>query len=71
MSEWQPIETAPRNGHHFFATGPMPSDGIAAPNCWFVAIARWEHNALVTENFRLRARDLTHWMPLPTPPRVA
>ena len=66
MSEWQPIETAPKDGTDFLAY----SDA-----CNVYGVAYWNtfHHAgyLVCND---SARDFfnpTHWMPLPPPPANA
>jgi hypothetical protein len=75
MAEWQPIETAPKDGTR-----------ILVVDCGFVQIARWDEEF---DNYNDRqgvpawatfacddgfyseyAENPTHWMPLPEPPRV-
>ncbi|MCA3186971.1 MAG: DUF551 domain-containing protein [Cupriavidus sp.] len=69
MSEWQPIETAPKdgrvvllcvkvNGSPFVATGGYDSHWTG--QCW------------VLDNRRIPSgSSITHWMPLPKPPADA
>lgn len=61
MSEWQPIETAPKDGSQFLASDITGYHF----NCW------WEN-----EGYEARWMDEidsepnpTHWMPLPPPPQ--
>lgn len=67
--QWQPIETAPRDGTVILAyasTGEMVT----------VAAATWSQDRLVWELLDTGSYaddsdcslDLTHWMPLPDPP---
>lgn len=65
MMEWQPIETAPRDGCHILLAG------IAEPGG--VVVAYW--NTDVTHQWECSHDDQndlygdpTHWMPLPAPP---
>lgn len=72
MSEWQPIETAPRDG-----TAVL----LYEPDCWMhpVWVAQWERGGTYyREGWRcfvaadgeevLHPEKPTHWMPLPEPP---
>jgi hypothetical protein len=61
MMEWQPIETAPKDGHSVF----LVWDG----DMWHVAKVWWNHK----ENKAVWFDDdflvyPTHWMALPSPP---
>lgn len=63
--EWQPIETAPKDG-----TAVL----IAVPDYEVAIIANWyRYNGL--ETWRDEELDIyptaTHWQPLPTPPTAA
>ncbi len=67
MSEWQPIETAPKDGSVILLWGRYWSDSQG----WFPAPLqgqwnrdRWE--AVWRYSFGVRP---THWMPLPEPPK--
>jgi len=66
--EWQPIETAPKDGTEFLAWYP-PDDGDDG----FFDIADWiEMPKFVNADSWTRGGlDPTHWMPLPEPPRAA
>jgi len=80
-SDWQPIETAPKDGSEFLAYGEdINGDGPK------IGLSRWrsskeEHwEAVGDRKKELRERDTsawdydadivfpTHWMPLPAPP---
>lgn len=76
MSEWQPIETAPKDGTLFLAALVFDSDGQDGG----LMIIRWRDDwrAWTTHPVSLRLSDTgdedddrspTHWMPLPEPPR--
>lgn len=70
MSEWKPIETAPKNGREFLAVNARAAsvgyrvvyfDGDAKePYIWHVEDA--------AEGFNHHRDFFTHWMPLPEPP---
>jgi len=76
MSEWQPIETAPKDGTEFQVWMPSPSEHW--PEGWWEAKARFNP---ATECFETWGRvdydeegwgfcELpTHWMPYPEPPK--
>lgn len=77
MSEWQDIESAPRDGTWFL--GHFPGQKIRAIPCHRCADLREGHageyffgmygiGALYGDNFMLWP---THWMPLPDPPVFA
>jgi len=73
MTEWQPIETAPKDGTYIIAWCVHPhakhsaqpiSDGYAQP-----VIAKWiDHNGGGWMWHGLSC-EFTHWMPLPQPPK--
>lgn len=71
MSEWQPIETAPKDGSPILIWQP---GGVTQytwyTDCW---ICRWEDRYQCwTEaggELYSEARSPTHWMPLPDPPK--
>lgn len=69
MSEWHPIETAPKDGNNILLID-IDNDILIAKFCSYyddeaeMIIAGWTPNELiyyVDPNF-------THWMPLPEPP---
>jgi len=59
MSQWQPIETAPRDGLRVI---------VYEPDQHFIAISRWWAGAFRVGD--LPGIDIypTHWMPLPAAP---
>jgi hypothetical protein len=60
MTEWQPIETAPKDGTPFLCIHPPMQ----------AEVAHWE-DGLVRLNFDMSVTEIsaTHWMPLPEPPK--
>jgi hypothetical protein len=73
LSEWQPIETAPRDGSHFIAAGPSNRLTRHSRNGWIVGAARWGKDIYREQfifSFNCRVCP-THWMPFPEPPNSA
>jgi hypothetical protein len=60
MSEWQPIETAPKGKR--FLCNDSSYDGE------WLCIAEFEDGHIVNTDYRRGVVNPTHWMPLPTPP---
>ena len=63
MSEWQPIETAPKDGTEILT---IRSNG-------YIRNARWYDNPFGRKDTVIDCADgkwwsVTHWMPLPVPP---
>ncbi len=72
MTEWQPIETAPRDGTEFLAIGSLRAIVVVA----FERDPSNQRQRVLVETFRKEvlhgpAAWATHWMPLPTPPEEA
>ena len=71
MTGWQPIETAPKDGTVILAY--LKVDGVVQAH--FVSPAEMlasdddERRWFTTDGQGLTARNLTHWMPLPEPPK--
>lgn len=64
MGEWQPIETAPKDGTRFWAYDPTSEEKQMA--CWWQNdFGMWEGWMNVWDN----EPNPTHWMPLPDPPK--
>ncbi len=71
MSEWQPIETAPKDGTEILAYVVQEpddyTDAVGAPEGWAnVDIGRFD---MFGEWAGQWAGVPTHWMPLPDPPQ--
>ena len=68
--EWQPIETAPKDGTWILViiAGEHPDGYPYIPAC-----AQWRDGGWFETNDTEPAEDwpLTHWMPLPAPPKVS
>ena len=61
--EWQPIETAPRNGRNIWAAYPDGEGHVFQTEAWWSAQDHeWQ------EAFGCEKLEPTHWMPLPAPP---
>jgi hypothetical protein len=68
MSEWQPIETAPRDGTEFLLYAP---DSIINAR-HYLGVGQWaEPNGMgsIAGWFWPYAIRPSHWMPLPSPPK--
>jgi hypothetical protein len=82
MSEWQPIETAPKDGTRIVVWGPLAvmRDGqrLATDPCAHVMLFKrirdsaagdwWSPSLPTMPDFWQLAHFPTHWMPLPAPP---
>ena len=62
MTEWQPIETAPRDGTEILCYDSAVLYGKGN------IILNWENGSWV--DFYKRIYDPTHWMPNPKPPET-
>ena len=72
MSEWQPIETVPRDGTvilawRFYVVAMKWTGDVAYP---WEAVALGNHPCMnmASNGFHGADNSLTHWMPLPAPP---
>ena len=83
MSEWQPIETAPRDGTvvlvwwpDFWVNDGELTDEIVGGQCCVSCnrFGEWQREvtyaAILDDDFE-PAEEPTHWQPLPTPPEQA
>jgi len=62
LGEWQPIETAPKDG----------TEVLTCRNGNLMAVAFWRdfrRSWVVSDGAYIR--NVTHWMPLPAPPKVS
>lgn len=68
--QWQPIETAPKDGTRLLAYWPpvFGGDNAGCATTWWVVTSSglfgWE------SPWEYADREPTHWMPLPEPPRA-
>lgn len=68
MTDWQPIETAPKDGTLILGYYPaMP------PHHFRMLILKWKRKAFAAAGGSSRelVSKPTHWMPLPEPPQAA
>ena len=75
MSEWQPIETAPKDGSTILVCGPrlLHAHGFGMATVhWQMdhedGIPWWKIEDGKFGPYDLRGPSPTHWMPLPDPP---
>ncbi len=71
MTEWQPIETAPKDGQYVLLYGPNLSrrpHGQVVAAYFEYQIEYWHVEDGKFGPYPLRGPAPTHWMPLPEPP---
>lgn len=75
MSEWQPIETAPRDKNEQILLGIKGSRWVAAASWeevergrWAWSSGHWKDERGLTVYMALKDAP-THWQPLPEPPK--
>lgn len=61
MNEWQPIETAPKDGKPFLSLNQEQGDLMAVT--WWSSAYRYFRATGGQSHYQF-----THWMPLPKPP---
>lgn len=69
MSDWQPIETAPKDGTRFLGYGTIGFE--TEP---LIGTVQWDGSDFVgspneATEYSQEKCNLTHWMPLPPPPQ--
>ena len=65
MTDWQPIETAPRDGGHVIVYVVLGNDlPTVTLGKWNVTFQRWD----IGWSGYVKGEP-THWMPLPPPPK--
>jgi hypothetical protein len=70
MSDWQPIETAPRDGTPVLVYSPMACVGVDIGLWWGLRNGfdiGWYYEDEPEREEEL-AQSFTHWQPLPSPP---
>ena len=67
--EWQPIETAPRDGTELLVSSYFPAYDLFIRDIvvWSAEDSCWEGKGLVWDN--AKAKHLTHWMYVPEDPK--
>jgi uncharacterized protein DUF551 len=71
MIDWQPIETAPRDGTNIMLYYPLKEVNESWEGIVFCYWNKWENNWVWSGRARRtfsRGFQPTHWMPLPEPP---
>jgi len=76
VMEWQPIETAPRDGREILVWGEYQQVATARYSEWEKRfVASWEDSSVIEyqgdfgTDYKTLA-TITHWMPLPAPPAL-
>lgn len=64
MSEWQPIETAPKDGSLILTYDGCNSRVVE----WWSEFKYWDYIGDGFYRSEFSDHDPTHWMPLPAPP---
>lgn len=62
--EWQPIETAPKDGTKVL----LWDDGVTIGE-WSENVHPWNDGNWWVEGGQVTTQTATHWMPLPEPPK--
>jgi hypothetical protein len=64
MSEWKPIESAPKDGTPILAFG----EGIMLVMEWYGGLEMWQASNISGWEFDAELDRPTHWQALPPPP---
>lgn len=68
--EWQPIETAPKDGIIDIWAMDNGKNGRRVSECYYDRICdEWRTSAPTLRLHCVKARYVTHWMPLPEAPK--
>jgi hypothetical protein len=79
MTEWQPIETAPRQGRYLVWGGIIRSDAFSDYTNKYIVLVEVDcdddlepicFSVADSEYYSPSIENPTHWMPLPKPPPV-
>ncbi len=74
MSEWMPIESAPKEGPFIVFGGAWCGEinGVEHGQCgpWIVAPCGARFDVMGTDAYSAWVIEPTHWMPLPPPPEI-
>lgn len=69
MTEWQPIETAPKDGHRLILAGNNRSYPWVAVGSYRSASKNWVADC-AAHHPHLPLANVTHWKPLDEPPEA-
>lgn len=70
MSEWQPIETAPKDGSSFLAIGDDFGNPALGQHYAFAYFSDEHDEFAEVGHDYAKLAYLTHWQPLPAPPAL-
>jgi hypothetical protein len=77
MSQWQPIESAPKDGTWFLAwSGTIFQGGLVTKAKWDADLTAkkprpmWTYAESWIGRHHMKLHQPTHWMPLPAPPEA-
>lgn len=68
VNQWQPIETAPKDGAEVLIYVPDPGEQFVA--YWHPQFSAWLY-ASTCSGVRVFTKEATHWMPLPPGPETS
>lgn len=72
MSDWLPIESAPKDGSTFIITCRVGENNPRLHKYWQFALAFWRLDGVTVPRWRVSDGGnfdaATHWMPLPAAP---
>ena len=70
MTEWQPIETAPKDNSAILVYVPMETIKLMATAFWDTVANEWRVAWTGISNKPVKVGNPTHWMPLPERPTL-